>query len=134
MKTKISTGRQLSMDGNNIIYYSPYKDEFGNNVERTPATHPYSYDGYVTWRGGKNEEVTSTIYSDRLSQWDYKKTEELKMKHFGNKGDWFSQRRPKAIESFLRDYTENPNLKLIFIMEYCNQSSGYPLWRFDYKN
>lgn len=26
-----------------------------------------------------------------------------------------------------------PNLKLILVMEYCNQTTGYPEWRFDYR-
>ena len=107
-------------------------DEHGKAISRTPSTHPYSYDGFVTWRGGKNKEANNTIYSDRLWQWDYKKADKLCIKHFGDKSQYFGNRTPEQIEAFLRDFTDNPNLKLIFIMEYCNQSSGYPLWRFEY--
>lgn len=106
-------------------------DERGNIVKRSKSTHPYSYDGFVTWRGGKNEEVTSTIYSDRLLQWNYKKCRDMMKKHFGKESDYWSEYTPKQIEGFLREWCEAPNLKLILIMEYCNQSSGYPCWRFD---
>ncbi len=114
------------------VYYSPYIDEHGIPVARTPQTHPYTYDGYVTYRGGKNEEANGTIYSDRLLQWDWDKYNLLSRKHFGDEGQYFDNRDPKKIEAFLRDWCESPKLKLIFIMKYCNQSSGYPVWRFDY--
>lgn len=107
-------------------------DENGKPVKKTVFSHPYSYDGFVTWRGGKNSEANNTIYSDRLWQWDYKKTDELCMKHFGDKSQYFSGRSPEKVEAFLREYTGQKELKLIYIMEYCNQSSGYPYWRFEY--
>lgn len=110
-----------------------YIDEFDNPVERTKDKFPYSYDGYVTHRFGSNDEANMTLYSDRILQWDYEKTRELMGKHFNNKGDYWNGRDPKSIESFLREYTGDPNLKLILIMEYCNVSSGFPLWRFDIK-
>ncbi len=107
-------------------------DEYGKPVSRSKATHPYTYDGFVQWRGGANNEANSTIYSDRLFQWNAAKHDELCMKHFGNTGQYWNLREPEKIESFLRDWTENQNLKLIFVMEYCNQATGYPCWRFDY--
>lgn len=107
-------------------------DEFDKPVKRTKQSHPYSYDGFVQWRGGKNEEANGTIYSDRLLQWDFDKHDELCMKHFGNEHQHWDRRDPKKIQAFLRDWTDNQKLKLIFVMEYCNQSSGYPVWRFDY--
>lgn len=120
----------VSSDGE-TSYSSAYVDEHGNAVERTKSTHPYSYDGFVSWRGGKNEEVTGTVYSDRLLQWDYAKTRSLMAKHFGNDGDYYSNRSPENIQSFLSEMFGH-EVKLILIMEYCNQSSGYPVWRFDY--
>jgi len=116
-----------------ITYFSPFQNEYGVNTKRTPQTHPYSFDGYVTYRNGTNEEVNGTVYSDRLQQWDYQKTENLKQKHFGNKGDYYDNRTPEQIEAFLSEYFEKP-VKIIFIMKYCNFSSGYPTWRFDYKH
>lgn len=111
--------------------FSPI-DEFGNRVEKTKSTHPYSYDGFVVFRAGTNKEANGTVYSDRMRQWDYDKNKKLCYKHFGNESDYWNNRTPDKIQSFLRDYMNDPDLKLILIMEYCNQSSGYPVWRFDY--
>jgi hypothetical protein len=107
-------------------------DEHGNAVARTKTSHPYTYDGFVLHRMGENKEAESTIYSDRLMQWDFKKHDELLMKHFGDQGQYWNRRDVKGIEAFLRDWCEDPELKLILVMEYCNQSSGYPCWRFDF--
>lgn len=116
------------------MYYAygvEYLDEHGQAVERTKQEYPYSYDGFVVWRGGKNEEATSTIYSDRLQQWDAEKTDRLKKKHLGNTRDNWSDVSPEVIRNFLREYLDKPQLKLILVMEYCHMASGYPLWRFD---
>lgn len=121
----------ITSDG--VYYSNGLVDEHDKPIERTPATHPYSYDGFVTHRFGKNEEANNTIYSDRLLRWDFKKYNELSKKHFGDEGQYFYNREPKNIEAFLRDWCEDQKLKLIFVMEYCNVSSGYPLWRFDFK-
>jgi hypothetical protein len=108
-------------------------DEHGNPVERTKEEYPYSYDGFVTWRGGENSEANSTVYSDRLRLWDRGKgkLDALLEKHFGDSSDHWFDRSPEAVEAFFQDYLNKPGLKLIFIMEYCNQATGYPLWRFD---
>jgi hypothetical protein len=105
-------------------------DEFGNPVKRTIEEYPYSYDGFVLWR--TEGKAGDTIYSDRLLQWDFTKHDKLCMKHFGNTGQVWGNRNPKKIEAFLRDWCDNPKLKLILIMQYCNLSSGFPTWRFDY--
>lgn len=107
-------------------------DEYGNPVRKTKDKYRYSYDGFVTHRMGKNEEVNGTVYSDRLYQWDGAKYDRLCKKHFGDESQYWYSRSPKEIEAFLRDWNDNQNLKLILVMEYCNVSSGYPLWRFDY--
>lgn len=117
----------------NCIYYGCGNvDEFGNLVEKTRQTDPYSYDGYVTYRNGENSEANTTIYSDRLSGEDYDKNRALKLKHFGNQGDDFSNRSVENIEAFLSEFL-NKTVKIIFIMEYCNKSDGNPYWRFDVK-
>jgi hypothetical protein len=118
--------------GDNVYNCHGPIDEHGNQVKRTKQSHPYSYDGFILHRFGPNSEATSTIYSDRLLQWDWDKHNRLCMKHFGDERQYWNNRDPKKIEAFLRDWCEDPELKLIFIMEYCNQASGYPCWRFDY--
>ena len=116
------------------MIFSQALDEVGNPVKRTKREYPYSYDGFVTYRNGKNEEANGTIYSDRLMQWDYKKARALMKKYFNEDGDYWDNRNPSQIQDFLREWTGDKNLKLILIMEYCNVSSGYPVWRFDYRS
>lgn len=118
---------------NNTWHSIIYKDENGKAVKRTPRTHPYNYDPFVLWRGGKNEDSDGTAYSDRLRQWDGEKHDRLCLQHFGEKGCWWNTRDPAKIEAFLRDYLDSPELKLVLVMQYCNQATGYPVWRFDYK-
>lgn len=122
---------QVSSDGMTYMMIDTV-DEHGQQVNRSKRDYPYSYDGFVTWRGGENDEAASTIYSDRLLQWDYEKHNDLCLKHFGNEGQYWDSRSPSKIEAFLRDWTGNQALRLILIMEYCNVSNGYPCWRFDY--
>lgn len=114
-----------------LIYFNGAVDEFGKPVERTKDKYPYSYDGFVTYRNGENKEANCTAYSDRMiREGEYN---ELSERHFGNSGQMFYGRSPKKIEEFLRDWFKDPELKLILVMEYCNMSSGYPLWRFDFR-
>lgn len=125
--------RFITNDGMMVVgaFENDCVDEFDNPVECTKQEYPYSYDGFVTWRGGENKEANNTIYSDRLLHWDYEKTRRLMKKHFDDEGGYYYNRKPKDIEAFLREWTDDPGLKLVFIMEYCNRSNGYPLWRFD---
>ena len=99
------------------------KDINGKNVKKTKYSHPYSYDEFVVWRGGKNDTWDEAAYSDRLQQWDWKKYEELAKEA---KRDLYKD--PKVTQNFLRKYYSDPKLKLILIMEGCNASNGYPYW------
>lgn len=105
-------------------------DEHGNPVKRTKQEYPYSYDGFVCWRGGSNSEVNASVYHDRMQQWDYEKYQRCSKKQ-GDPG-LMRDKNPTQIEAFLREYMDDDKLRLIIIMEYCNMSSGYPVWRFDY--
>jgi len=122
----------MKININGDVWSTPYVDEYGHQVKRTKIAHPYNYDGFVLWRCDRVGNNGSTIYSDRLLQWDFDKHDELCMKHFGNKRQWWNDRDHDKIEAFLRDWIDNQNLHLFLIMEYCNQSTGYPVWRFDY--
>jgi len=108
-------------------------DEHDQPVKRCKNKYPYSYDGFVLWRGLPQKEMNHTLYSDRLKQHHHEKWDELCKKHFGNSGDYFDNRTPTAIEAFIRELLDKPNYQLGLIMEYCNVSNGYPVWRFDIK-
>lgn len=121
---------------NGMVWYGSghgYRDEHGKPIKRTPITHPYSYDGFVTYKVHDDTEANNTIYTDRLLQWDWDKHNELCKKHFGNEGQYWSERSPDKIEAFLRDWCDDPELILVRVMQYCNQATGYPLWRLDFK-
>lgn len=122
------------MGNDGITTFSAAVDEFGQPVRRTKISHPYNYDDFVLWRGGENKEANGSAYSDRLFQWDPKKHDRLCMKHFGDKGQYWDNRDIQKIEAFLRDYNDDPKLKLIYIMQCCNQATGYPCWCFCYRS
>lgn len=98
---------------------SHYCDEHGNPVARTKHTHPYSYDGFVIWKSNDYHPrlPAGTIYSDRLLEWDYEKTQRLGERHQIQRWD---NTPPERIQAFLRDWNEDPNLRLVLVMEYCN--------------
>ena len=101
--------------------------KFWNGVGRfkNKASHPYSYDPICIWG---DETKGSGEYTDRLWQWDHKKHDRLCKKHFGDEGQYWNRRDPEKIEAFLRDYHDDPTIKLTFITEFCNVSNGYPTW------
>ncbi len=122
----------LSMPPHFYRGYTGYIDEHGKPIKRTPQTHPYLYEGFVEKRLGPNSEATGTVYSDRLRQWDASKAKACKLIAFGRDTDNYSSFSAEQIQTYLREYLDEPELKLILVMQYCNQSSGYPVWRFDY--
>lgn len=76
-------------------------------------------------------EPTSSVYSDRLFQWNPEKYNRCSREVWNNEGQDFSARVPDDIEKFLRKYCEKEDLVLCRILQGENQSSGYPVWRFD---
>lgn len=101
--------------------------------------NPYNFDPYMEWvRVEDGKEVTTELYggsySDRIFSWNHKKHDELCHKHFGNRGQYWSDREPEKIEAFLRDYFDRPLLKLMYVEKHCHLASGYPVWLFGYNN
>lgn len=112
-------------------------DEHGRPVRRTKSEYPYSYDGFVQERCGKNSEATGTVYTDRLLQWNYKNTRRLLRKYFyDGKNEWscgdsWRDRSAERIGKFLSEWFRR-KVRVVLVMEYCNASNGYPIWRIDY--
>lgn len=81
-----------------------------------------------------NEKKNGTDWSDRLWQRNPKRFNQLCQKHFGNQAQTFyhSERSPKKIEAFLKEYNEFSKLILLEIIQEENRSSGYPYWVFRY--
>ena len=105
----------------------------------TKQSHPYCYDPFTIWGEPRpNKTCNGTVYTDRLDGEDRAKYERLARKHYRSGGN--SYERPfdshhckgHLIEEFLRDWMEDPQLKLLRVIEYCNPSTGYQTWRIDF--
>jgi hypothetical protein len=108
-----------------------YTDEKGVVAKRTKQSHPYSYDPIVQYiHYGAKVKANGSAYHDRMQSWDYKKYQDCENKHVRQANS--SYHDGTAMQNFLRDYFDDPKLILIHIIEYCNSSSGYPCYRFDY--
>lgn len=133
MNARQDNGKRVVMrDG--VIRYSPYMDIHDQPVERTPDSHPYSYDDYVLWRNGPNSDVTGGVYTDRLFQWDYDLTNSLLQKHTGKQSQYFDKIPKDVLQSFLRERLALPDLEIVYLVQSCNRASGYPLWYIAYKS
>ncbi len=124
---------KFSLIGRKMIDSRAFKPEIHPYVSK--LDQPYSYSPLVLFSTGKSDMdtiVQGTVYSDRLWEWDYKLTDKLCIKHFGNRGQYFDERSPESIEQFLRERLKNSTLKLERIIEWCNPSNGYPNWSFEY--
>ena len=112
-------------------------DENGNMLfnisegKKTPLTHPYNYDPFVIWENEQKAE--GSVYSDRMLQWDYEQFNKSVKAVFGDTRQIFTGSTPEQIQELLRLYFEKPDLILCKITQHCNQSTGNPIWRFDYK-
>ena len=77
-------------------------------------------------------ESNSSVYSDRMWQWNPEKFNSLSLKYFGDTGQHFYENRPiKLVESFLCEYLSK-EIKLARITRHKNVSNGDSLWLFDY--
>ena len=116
------------------ISFDQYFDLDGNPVERTRDKYPYSYDPYVVFKSDsfKREEMTS-VYSDRLLQWDLDKFNDSRKKVDGTTSQYFNLSQYQC-QLFLRYYYDDPNLELHCILEGCNVSNGFPYWVFFFKS
>ena len=104
--------------------YKPKEYEYRSRHE-----YPYSYSPFIVWGQDINCEC---VYTDRLFQWDHKRTCDLLIKHFGSENQYFNCKRPELVEKFLQDRLDLPKLKLMTIVEWCHMGNGYPLWSLHY--
>lgn len=107
----------------------------GQPVKRSKYEYPYSYDAHVLHRLRDNVDGMTSVYSDRMMQWDWDKFHDSCQEVFGDKGQLFNvpDRSPELIEKFLQLYFDEPELQLIAVEEGCNVSNGYPYWVFHFK-
>ena len=86
--------------------------------------------------GDESPEHVMSLYSDRLYEWDREKYNDACRQIWNNQGQMFyvGERSPEETERFLQIYTRDPELKLLSIFRYTNQSNGYDVWRLDVRS
>lgn len=106
---------------------------------RSKRSHPYAYDPFTIWgKPAEHKECNGSVYTDRMEQWDYTKYRQLCQKHYrAGESTYFRpfdnhNCRGDLIQAFMRDYFDDPTIRLLRVIEYCNWSTGYPTWRLDY--
>jgi hypothetical protein len=101
---------------------------------RDPINYPYSYSPFLIWHSRKKVENSRihTSYSDRLYRQDSDKFNTVCLKYFGDTGQYFDQRSPKDVEGFIGEFHGYEAVELISIEQQCNQSSGFPYWKFEF--
>lgn len=114
-------------DGSDEYCFLDEDGHWTHMPRRTKYSHPYSYDPITHYRS--DEKGTDACYSDRLSQWDYKKYDACVKKHFKGGGGFASK---KETEAFMRDYMDAPKLQVTKLVEVCNASSGYAVFVIHY--
>lgn len=106
----------------------------GRVLKTNPRNSPYGYDPYFTYQSPDfNRETDDVCYSDRLMQWDMDKFNSICKGIWGNTGQYFDNRRPTDIETFLCDYFGREVI-LTAILKGCNYGNGYPYWVFAYRD
>lgn len=125
----------LGQNGQPVVF--GFLDEYGQAISRTPVSNPYSFDGFIIagtpYIRGNEPEHLSTVYDDRMRAHDYSHYRALQQMHLGKETDRYDGIAVDRIEALLRDFFQNPGLTLRLVMKYCNVSTGYPCYRFDFQ-
>ena len=108
-------------------YYYDVDGHIHHVPPRTKYTHPYSYDAITLFNNG--DTATSSVYSDRMAQWDYEKFRKA-MEEQGELGyDWHDGEK---VTKMCQTYFDNPTLQVVKVVELCNVATGYPVWHIMY--
>lgn len=111
-----------------------YKNLEDKSVEKTPFSHPYSYDEFVIYKDPELfKKGQYAAYSDRLWEYDHKHFEACTEQVWGDHGQLFDQRanNPSLVEKFLTLYNRTTTI-LTAIVQGCNVGNGNPYWIFYY--
>ena len=136
MSNDITENKSLyyGIDDNGIFTESHFCNIDGVPVERTPYSHPYSYDEYVIYKDESYDKTDDWVYSDRLLQWNRTIFVNAVKAVWPGKSSsqMFYDKKPEDLNKFLSLYF-GKKVKLTAVMQGCNISSGYPYWIFAYK-
>lgn len=100
--------------------------------KRTKEKYPYSYDAHYLWRDFEkdNMEGISSVYSDRMMQWDSEKYE--RARSFSG-GGWIESISKEAAKKFVQSYYGG-KYNCVGFGICCNQSTGYGIGLFFIKD
>jgi hypothetical protein len=152
---RIYYGNDIGVDGDIFFggddggfssrFGSEHRDVEGNKIERTKRDYPYSFSDYVRWINGKYRGQTKpfsikleegkqfhTAYSDRMGGWDRDHFDACFNEQLPIGSGGMRHGRPHLIEKFLAAYFRDENLELVKIVDCCNHSSGFEIFRFDF--
>lgn len=106
----------------------------GRPVERTPMTHPYSYDEFVIFKSKRFEKTDCMVYHDRMMQWSGSAFSKAVREVWPDKphSQMFSGKKPEDINRFLNLYF-GKEVELTAVLQGCNVGNGFPYWIFAYK-
>ena len=106
----------------------------GEPVQRTPYTHPYSYDEFLVYKAVDFSEMDTVVYADRLYQWNactFKCAYSQVWPKYPN-GRNFHNKLIGDIERFLQLYYQR-DVHLTAVLQGCNMGNGYPYWVFFFR-
>jgi hypothetical protein len=129
-----ASGRDVPVLGCGRVMAPGEFDIDGKRVERSKLSHPYTYSAFVLWPMSFGKPITgwdSAVYTDRLQQWDPDKYARLGQKHMAGKR--WDNATPEQVQAFMREYNDDPDLRMVALQECCNVSNGYPIWILHYK-
>lgn len=117
-----------------MIMFGHFKEYDDGEPVKTKYEYPYSYDPILQYGTVESKKCDGSAYSDRMYMWNPDKFDQCFHKAFGHQSDYFSDKSPSQIQSFLREYYDNEKLVLVRVVEYCNVSNGYPCWLFQWND
>lgn len=110
-----------------------YLDLDGKPIERTPETHPYSYQEFVVHKSQSFKKTDNMVYHDRLLQWNRKAFSDAVREVWPEmpESQMFYGKKPEDIERFLSLYF-GEEVNLTAVLQGCNVGNGFPYWVFAY--
>jgi len=106
----------------------------GTLCDRTILSHPGEYENFVLWRNPEYDPGVCisglVVFSDNLGLVGNANKNLLIETHFGSLEPPWEALPPDAIESFLRDLCEDPDLALVEIVQGISVGTGKAYWQF----
>ncbi len=124
--------KQYSCPHGNGIWYDS-RPTYSWNGEpkhyRNKFTHPYNYDAFYLIGTPVDISRAQACYSDRYRLWDVSKFKRA-MEATGD-ARW-DRMTLEQLDAFVKVY-HGKSYMAVGLVEWCNQSSGYPVWSVHYK-